>query len=197
MPPSLVGIAKAQGLCSPNVQKVFYHHCSAGNIAVVTAAVIEVLLDQGFEGTTLPVPRGILTPGIRSKAQRIALDIASAYGQRGVLCAKGFLSEVQLASQLATTWELSFSSVLVRPDDDGPIESTELDADFVARSSVSAQMLFQLLQRSQSPEGGFNIPMSEAEGFCMKATQVMFQAFTMPDAAVHKLLHGGTDEQGQ
>lgn len=195
---TLVGIAKAQGLCSPSVQRIFYHHCSTGNVAIITAAVIEVLLDQGFDGTTLPAPRGVLTPGLRQKIQRLALDLAGAYGQRGVLCAKGFVTPVQLASQLASTWELGFSSVLLRPEEEA-ISVTEVDPDFVARSAVSAQLLFRLLQRSQSPEGGFIIPMSEAEGFCMKATQVMFRAFTMPDAAVHAVLHGdgGTDEQGE
>lgn len=190
---SIMGMIKAQGLFSPGVQRVLHHHCDAGRIAEVADLVVQALLEDGVSKRELPIPRGVLTPEIRDLAEKSARGLVENYARRGVLCAKGFLPAGQLLMLLIGAWENEFRSVLRAPED--PSELLDSAApDFIARSAISAQVVQRMLLRlERTPAGDLILPMKEVEGFCVKATQAMYAAFTKPDEALHQMLHGEID----
>ncbi len=188
----LMGLIKAQGLLALDVQRILQHHCETGKVAEVASLVAAALLENGLEKTNvrMPVARGLLTDELREEAWDAAKYLAEQYSKRGVLCAKGFFPSAQLMKLLFAAWEATFGSVLRNPEEPG-IAVDHLHPDFIARSAVSAQELARmLLKLERSAEGDIILPMKDLEGLCVRATQEMYRAFTQPDAAIHRVLHG-------
>lgn len=190
----LTGTIKAQGLLAPKVQRILQHHCETGKVAEIADLVAEILLEDGLVGGRLPQPRGLATQELLDTMSGAAKAVVEEYAKRGVLCAKGFFPAAQLYMLLLAKWEKSFASVLVSPEEVG-IPVDHLHPDFIARSAVSAQALSALLLKlPTTPEGDLILPMRELEGLCVRATQVMYRAFTEPDATIHEMLHGGKSD---
>lgn len=186
----LVGTAKAVGLYSPKVQKIFQHHCEAGRIAEVAEVVAQVLYDEALAAHTLPEPKGVRTDELVARMLDASKHLAETYARRGVLCAKGYLPAGQLALLVINRWETTFHSVLAGQEEEHQLVDG-LDPDFLTRSTVAAQALAELLLRlPRTQDGDLILPMKELEGFCVMAVKKMYIAFVKPDSAVHELLHG-------
>lgn len=107
----------------------------------------------------------------------------------GVVTARGYWGISDLSSYMFTLWHLGAPAPIGKME---PLPTYELQAERVARASVAAQALRDLLVEKDTLDPahpGYLIKYRDLESFCMAAVQAVFGAYNAPDEWIHEKLH--------
>jgi hypothetical protein len=192
---ALGGVLRAKGALAAEVQRIIRAHCEKGNAAGVTVILAEYLLSSGMSRGEIPLNAGIRTGELLERAEEAILRIVNAYHDAGgVLTARGFVSILGLAAEMAKQWISGFAAPI-------PVETvikgTLSDPEIQDRLTVVALKVRQLLLSEGDLRGGMTddtcdaleLKVEDLEGICRRAAIAMFLAFQNPNEANHEIIH--------
>lgn len=188
----LIGVIKAKGILSAEVQKIVRKHCELGHLALVKMAITDGLLWHGRKRRMIPPSAGVRSDSFDVAVRESIRDLVKGYCEEGgVPLAKGYISQEEMVERVFVAWANDFPEQIPTTLD---LSNSLLDEEVLARLTICAKevrgLVMTLCKKRSGDEPSWELLDRDLEEFCVKASRRLLFAFQQPNAAAHEQAHG-------